>query len=362
MFNVDKHIATSLISGTEGKVKWSSPSNIALVKYWGKRKNQIPENPNLSFSLEEARTITGIKYRVKKESELSWEFSFEGNRVPGFEPKLKYFFDTVIAYVPYLNRLHFEISSTNTFPHSTGIASSASAMSAMALNILDIGNRLNVENDDPELFFRKASFLARLGSGSASRSVFPGFSVWGSTDMIKGSSDEYASELKLEEGSYFNDIRDAILIVSSEKKDISSSLGHNLMKTNPYATFRYQHARENLHHLIRAIEREDKEAFIRITENEALTLHGLMMSSEPGYILLKRGSIEIIRKIREFRKTSGLFVTFTLDAGPNVHLLYHAKDHSLINTFVENELAGYLENRKIIWDRLGNGPLKIPVE
>jgi diphosphomevalonate decarboxylase len=322
----------------------------------------MPENPSLSLTLNESRTITSVEYKFSDKAKLSWEFFFDGNRAPGFEPKLQTFFDSISEFLPFLDNLNLKIESSNTFPHSTGIASSASALSALSLCILDIANLIANYEDDPQIFLRKASFIARIGSGSASRSLFPAYSVWGKSESISNSSDEYAIPLSIPENSFFMGLKDAVLIVSSDKKEVSSTLGHGLMNTNPYATLRYQHARENLDLLITAIKKEDKDEFIKITENEALTLHGLMMSSQPGFILLKEGSIEIIRKVRDFRKETGIFICFTLDAGPNIHLLYHADNQEAVKEFINTELQDYTEQRMIIWDGKGNGPEKLSVQ
>ena len=358
MFDQEIQIVSELKAGKEGTVEWTSPSNIALIKYWGKKEHQIPRNPSLSFSLEKSRTVTQLKYNLKEKPDFSWRFQFEGVENKGFETKLKMFFGSILEHLPYLSYTHLEIKSHNTFPHSTGIASSASAMSALALCLLDIGYQLAGKTTHTVEFFRKASYIARLGSGSAARSVFPGFALWGSSEEIPGSDDHFALGIPLKKDSFFHGLRDAVLIVSSGTKKVSSSQGHDLMKTNPYATLRYQHARENLERLLSALNREDKEEFIRIVENEALTLHGLMMSSDPGFILMKNGSIEIIGKIQDFRKSTGIFMAFTLDAGPNVHLIYHEKDQEIISEFINTELITFLENQTIIWDRLGQGPLK----
>ena len=197
MFKRENQYVPLLSHGMEGYVEWSSPSNIALVKYWGKRAGQIPENPSLSFSLNESKTITGIYYKVKKDREISWEFSFDGKSAVEFEPKISKFLQSVIVHLPYLYYLDLKIESRNTFPHSTGIASSASAMSALALGLIEIGNRLTTEQVNETDFLKKASFISRMGSGSASRSVYPGFSIWGRADDLPESSDQYAVPLQL---------------------------------------------------------------------------------------------------------------------------------------------------------------------
>lgn len=358
MFKAEDQYLSVLKPGIKDYTEWSSPSNIALVKYWGKRPGQEPENPSLSFSLNESRTFTRVDYETKKDKALSWNFLFENKDSPSFEPKLRQFFQAVAPYIPFLYYLDLKISSSNTFPHSAGIASSASAMSALALCLVDIEMRiLNSEIRGTD-FFKKASFLARLGSGSASRSVYPAFSVWGETGKLPGSSDTFAVPVELPGDSFFNGLRDAILIVSSDKKEVSSTAGHGMMKNNPYSDVRYRTAHQNLSSLLNAISGTDESEFIHITEREALSLHGLMMTSDPGFILMKGGSIEIIQRIRKFRKETGIFITFTLDAGPNVHLLYHENDHESIKQFILKELRPFTEKHRIIWDRIGEGPRK----
>lgn len=358
MFKTEDQYLSVLKPGIKDFTEWSSPSNIALVKYWGKRPGQEPENPSLSFSLSESRTFTRVDYEIKKDGALSWNFLFEKKESPSFEPKLRQFFHAVTPYIPFLNYLDLKISSSNTFPHSTGIASSASAMSALALCLVDIEiGILNSEIRETD-FFKKASFLARLGSGSASRSVYPAFSVWGETGQLSGSSDTFSVPVELPEDSFFKGLRDAILIVSSDKKEVSSSVGHGMMENNPYSGVRYKSAHENLSSLLNAIFQTDKSEFIRITEMEALSLHGLMMTSDPGFILMKCGSIEIIHRIRKFREETGIFITFTLDAGPNIHLLYHENDHQRIKQFILTRLQPFTEKNRIIWDRIGDGPRK----
>jgi diphosphomevalonate decarboxylase len=100
------------------------------VKYWGKRKNQIPENPSISFTLSNCKTITEVTYTKKKSTEFSFEVFFEGEKNEAFKPKIQTFFERIESYVPFLRDYHFNIETSNTFPHSSGIASSASGMSA----------------------------------------------------------------------------------------------------------------------------------------------------------------------------------------------------------------------------------------
>lgn len=117
---------------------WRSPSNIALVKYWGKKPVQIPANPSLSMTLDKAFTEMSLDYWEKEDHEhVSVDFSFEGNSHEKFRKKIEAFLQSISAEHPSLKKFHFNIKSRNTFPHSTGIASSASSMSALGLCLAD---------------------------------------------------------------------------------------------------------------------------------------------------------------------------------------------------------------------------------
>src|SRR5690606_31339819 len=122
-----------------GKITWESPSNIALVKYWGKKKDQIPENPSISFTLSDCKTITTLSFSKKEMiNEFSFEVFLDNEEKEEFKPKIETFFKRVEVYLPFLKDYHFKIETTNTFPHSSGIASSASGMSALALCLMSI--------------------------------------------------------------------------------------------------------------------------------------------------------------------------------------------------------------------------------
>ena len=163
-----------------GRLGWEAPSNIALVKYWGKHGMQLPANPSISFTLSEAKTTTRLSFRKKKSpsEDLDFEFFFEGKRKLDFEPKIRQFFDRALPYLPYLSDYSWQIDSANSFPHSSGIASSASAMAALSLCLLSL-EKLGHPEMDRTYFNQKASFLARLGSGSAARSIEGPLMQWG---------------------------------------------------------------------------------------------------------------------------------------------------------------------------------------
>ena len=342
-----------------GSFQWSAPSNIALVKYWGKKDNQIPANPSVSFTLNNCKTITKLTFAKKeKQDTFSFDLLFEGKPKEDFKPKIQKFLERIEIYLPFLKDYHFTIDTENTFPHSSGIASSASGMAALAMNLMRLEKELNPEMTE-EYFFQKASMLARLGSGSACRSVKGQVVVWGNHKNIKGSSDLFGIEFPYAIHDDFKNFQDTILLVDKGEKQVSSTVGHDLMHDHPFAERRFAQAHENLDSLKAIFANGNLEEFIQIVESEALTLHAIMMTSMPYFILMKPNTLEIINAIWKFRNDTKIAVCFTLDAGANVHVLYPNKDKEIVLQFIQSELVGYCQNGQYICDQIGTGAIEI---
>jgi diphosphomevalonate decarboxylase len=340
-------------------VGWESPSNIALIKYWGKNGDQLPKNPSLSFNLKNSKTKTKIIYQHKESNESTIQYFFEDKRNIPFEKRVKGYFEKIAVYLPFMQKLDFTIYSNNTFPHSAGIASSASSFSTLAHGLCSIEQELFQTLSNQEEFHRKASFLARLGSGSASRSI-PGKTIlWGKTDLIKEASNEFAITMDNQIHHVFKSYHDAILIIDSGQKFTSSSKGHALMENHPFAKARYQQAQINLEKLLLALKSGGEKLFAEIVENEAMTLHALMLSSNPSVSLMKPNTVTVIEKLKEFRLNKRVSLAFTLDAGPNIHILYPNKIRNKMVSFIENELRDFCENGKWIDDEISGGPKQI---
>ena len=345
-------------------VTWQAPSNIALVKYWGKYASQIPANPSLSFTLNACRTITTVSFELQKTISDDFDITvlLEGFKAPDFLPKIKTFFERIEPYLPFLRAYRFTINTRNTFPHSSGIASSASGLSALALCLISIERLFfNKKNSIPLTDFelKKASFLARLGSGSACRSIEGELVVWGNHPDIKGSSNLYGIKYPYEVHPDFKGFLDTVLLVDVDKKQVSSTVGHSLMQNHPFATQRFKQASKNLTKLIDFFKSGDLEGFIAIVESEALTLHAMMMSSNPYFILMKPQTLEIIQKIRRFRKETNIPVCFTLDAGANVHVLYPQRFKKQVYDFIINQLIIHCYQGRFICDQIGFGAKKM---
>lgn len=354
---IPKPYRTKLESGT---VTWESPSNIALVKYWGKKEHQIPANPSISFTLNNCKTTTTLTFSKKENTQhFSFEVFLDGEKKEEFKPKIETFFKRIESYLLFLTDYHFKIETSNTFPHSSGIASSASGMSALSLCLMSVEKKLSAIQDDSvesqKYFNQKASFLARLGSGSACRSIEGDLIVWGDSTTVEGSTDLFGVKYPYQVHDNFKDYQDTILLVDKGEKQVSSTVGHNLMHMHPYAENRFKQAHENLEKLKPIFKSGDLDAFIAIIESEALTLHAMMMTSMPYFILMKPNTLKIINKIWRFRQDTGLHICFTLDAGANVHVLYPKKESKVILDFIKNDLVAYCQNGQYICDQVGFG-------
>jgi diphosphomevalonate decarboxylase len=341
-----------------GQVSWQSPSNIALVKYWGKYGEQLPKNASVSFTLSNCNTKTTLSFEAKASEGFDFEVYLDGKRETSFEPKILIFFERVAVYLPFLKGYKFKIETSNSFPHSSGIASSASGMSALALCLTSMESSLSEGEMTHDFFKQKASFLARLGSGSACRSIEGNLIVWGEHSNIEGSSNLFGTKYPFVVHENFKNYQDTILLVDKGEKKVSSSVGHDLMHNHPFAKERFRQAEENLSKLIPIFESGDLSAFIEIVESEALSLHAMMLTSLPYFVLMKPNTLEIINRIWAFRLKSGSKICFTLDAGANVHVLFPEIEKKIVSEFIKLELSQFCKNAEFIEDQVGFGAIK----
>ena len=331
------------------KVSASCPSNIALIKYWGKYEPQIPANPSISYTLNHCKTNTEMEFLA--DENFSVQTFLSGKEEQKFAQKIEKYFQKIEEYLPWILKGKYIIKTENTFPHSSGIASSASGFGAISKCLMALDEQFSGKLDE-DFKLKKASFLARLGSGSACRSLYDGLVVWGKTEEVAESSDLFAVQYPNEEiHPIFKSFNDWVLLIHEGEKSVSSTVGHGLMNTNPYAQRRFQEAHENFKTLKNILKSGDLQAFIKLVEHEALTLHAMMMMSEPAFILMKTGTLQVINKIWDFRKETNLPLFFTLDAGANVHLLFPENtDSEKIQEFIVKELLQFTQNNGVVKD------------
>lgn len=329
---------------------WTAPSNIAFVKYWGKKGHQLPANPSISMTLRECTTTTRTKF--SNGESLSVKLTLGGRPEEKFALKIQGYLEALVTELPFIGKLNIDIETSNTFPHGAGIASSASGLSAFALTLTEYLNHLRPEGDEA-VFLKRASYLSRLASGSACRSVYGGFSSWGESE-IPGTSDLFATRFDVHPD--LQTLNDTVLVVSGKEKTVSSTSGHGRMSEHFFAEARFAQAKHHFKRCHEALKAGDIEEVGQILEAEALALHAMMLTSPQVFSLFRPNTIAAIQAVWAFRKETKLPLYFTLDAGPNLHLIYPETHRNKIFTFITHELTPLCE--RIIDDKTGKGPVR----
>jgi diphosphomevalonate decarboxylase len=288
-----------------------APANIALCKYWGKRDPELnlPVNSSLSISLGELGTRTVIRFAESEDRIL-----LNGTRASTvFSARLSAYLD---LFRP--EGSHFLVETENTIPTAAGLASSASGFAAL-IQALD---QLMGWNFNP----RELSMLARIGSGSASRSIFNGFAVWHAGQRADG-MDSYAEGFP----GTWDELRIGILEVSGEQKKIGSTEGmiRTTQTSELYESWPKQAACD-YDELRMAIAAKDFSLLGKTAENNALAMHATMMASWPPLCYWEPGSVAFMKEVWKARE-EGIDVYFTMDAGPNLKLLYLKSDQNAID-------------------------------
>ena len=281
-----------------------SHPNIAFIKYWGNRDNtlRIPANGSISMNLASLETRTSVK--------ASLEFQSDSLTLNGCE-ETGTALDRVQAFLDLLRDMigkqYFaRVSSENNFPQSAGIASSAAAFAALAA----AGSQaFGLDLSEKEL-----SMLARRGSGSASRSIPGGFVEW---HTGKKDADSFAESIA--PADHWK-LWDCVAVVTDQPKKTGSTEGHLLAGTSPLQAARVQDAPRRLDICRNAILKKDFEALADIIELDSNLMHAVMMTSHPPLMYWSPKSLEIMQEVTKWRK-KGIPAAYTLDAGPNVHVI-----------------------------------------
>lgn len=279
-------------------------SNIAFIKYWGNRDNnlRLPVNGSISMNLNGLFTRTTVTFSTSLPTD-SLLINSKPVSGKGLE-RVSRILDLVRGMAGFNEKA--EVTSENNFPAGTGIASSAAAFAALALASSKAAD-LNLS--EPEL-----SILARRGSGSAARSIPAGFVEW---QMGKDETDSYA--FSIAPVDHWN-LVDCVAIVSAVHKKTGSTEGHALAGTSPLQDVRMADAPRRLEICRNAILNRDFEAFANIIEHDSDMMHAVMMTSNPPLMYWQSATVEIFHQVREWR-TAGLPAAYTVDAGANVHVL-----------------------------------------
>ena len=350
---------------SERKASCRAGSNIAFIKYWGVVDGttsaasgqqlvvsddlNIPLNNSISMTLADAHTTTTVAWDNSADLPTD-RISIDGVQLHGAPAeRIGAHLDRLRALAGVSERAH--VVSNNNFPMASGIASSASGFAALTVAA---AAALGLQLDAAQL-----SAVARQGSGSASRSLFGGFVEW-ERGWGEGESFTCPDATVLDSRSVAHQmydeghwaLRDVIAIVSAGAKKVSSSSGHRLAATSPFNAARTQYVSEWLATVRRAIAERDLSLLGPILEADALAMHGVMMTSAPSLLYWQPGTLEVLHAVRTWREEEGVPVYFTIDAGPNVHLICEAEDAAE----VERRLRGLAAVGRVLSSGPGAGP------
>ena len=283
--------------------------NIAFIKYWGncQPEARIPANGSISMNLGGLETRTTVTFDA---------FLNSDDLILNGEPAGGTALGRVSEFIEKVRRMagihHFaRVESQNNFPMGTGIASSASAFAALALSA---STAAGLDLDEAAL-----SRLARTGSGSACRSVPSGFVEW----LADGCNPD-SGAVSIAAPEHW-DLRDCVAITSREHKPTGSTEGHALAHTSPLQIARVDSAPQRLAQCRKAILERDFEAFADVTELDNNLMHAVMMTSQPRLLYWQPATIAIMKAVQSWRR-EGLAVCYTVDAGPNVHVICERVD------------------------------------
>lgn len=304
---VSKLLEGQPIKQGQGSVHVFAPTNIALCKYWGKRNLDInlPLSSSFSVTLPNLGTQITLERSVHKENRLF----IKNKEIPADHPYTK----RMNKFLSYFNLpVPLSFKTVSSIPIGAGLASSSSFFAGLTKALNDF---FCLNLDEASL-----SIIARLGSGSACRSFWNGFVEW-NAGIREDGMDSYATPFM---GS-FPSLRLGVLLLSSKEKPIPSREAMNLISTSPFASLWNQKCFEDTKNIKTYIKNLDFPNFGMVCENNALSMHALMLSSWPSVNYYIPSTIKTIHKIYEARK-NGLNIFFTQDAGPNIKLIFEEKD------------------------------------
>lgn len=303
-----------------------APSNIAFIKYWGRKDEELrlPENGSVSMNLSNLLTTTTVEF----DSSLSEDsIRINGKQEPSEGSRAVKHLDRVRKLAGINSKA--KVVTENNFPTATGLSSSASGFAALTLAASSAAGL--------KLSEKQLSILARQGSGSACRSIPDGFSEW-----LDGNTSETSYAVSIFPPDYF-DIADVVAVVSKSKKDVSTTEGQKSAESSPFFKNRLERIKDKIKLVKQYIKEKDFTSFGELLEEEALELHSIMLTSRPSLIYLLPESLRVIKAVKNWR-AEGLESYFTLNTGQDVHIICRKRD---VNK-VSDKLAEIPDVRDII--------------
>ncbi len=297
------------VKGCKMRATATANSNIAFIKYWGNidESLRLPANPSLSMNLDGLYTETTVEWHPEQQGD-----SLNINGQSADERAT----DRVSQHLSALRKrldinYSAHVDSVNNFPMGAGIASSAASFAALTVAAVAAAGAALSE--------RELTCLARLGSGSASRSVPSGFVEW-----VTGLSHAESFAFTIAPRDHWG-LVDLVAIVHAGHKEVGSREGHTSASTSELQTARVKTAAQRLDVCRQALLERDFASFASVVEHDSDMMHAVMMTSKPPLFYWRPGSLVLMDAVRRWR-SEGLRVCYTLDAGPNVHCVCVASD------------------------------------
>jgi len=328
----------------DGSSTWVATPNIALIKYWGRRDAalNLPCNSSISITLgEEVQTKTSVDFDPKLARD---ELFLNGKKAGAEETKRAARVLNVVREKAGI-AAKARVVSSNNFPTKAGIASSASGFAALACASCDAAGL--------KMGRKELSILARMGSGSACRSVLGGFVEW-KAGKQRGGRDSYS--VQLAQKSHWKGIVDIVAITDAGRKKIGSEKGMDItVKTSKLFKKRLLEVPSRLSRMRRAIRERDFEALAALCMEDSDSMHASMAESRPPIVYLNETSKKIMRVVREMNARGGRSVAgYTFDAGPNAHVITRKKDAKKVGAMLR-KIRGV---ERLFTCGVGGGPRK----
>lgn len=325
------------------KVTAEAPSNLAFVKYWGARDlgRGVPNHPSLSMTLSRCLSRCTVETTASGDDEVL-RADGEGE----LRPATSRFARPVLRQLGRLRRAAgggpaLRVAARNNFPTGAGLASSASGFASVTLAA---ARAFGMDLGPGEL----SVWARRSGSGSAARSTLGGYVQWPSEENMEGPARQLAPPEHW-------DLRDLIALVDPGEKEVSSRVGHERADSSPHYGKRMQLVGDRLEEARAALRGRDLGRLGRVLEREAVEMHLVAMSSRPPIFYWSAGTLRVMGAVRELRVEQGREAYFTIDAGPNVHVVCRPADEEPVAARL-GELPAV---RRVLRDRVGAGPRRI---
>ncbi|MGL5742768.1 MAG: diphosphomevalonate/mevalonate 3,5-bisphosphate decarboxylase family protein [Legionella sp.] len=305
-----------------------APANIALIKYMGKKDASSNEPDNASMSY----TLNGLISTVRLETMSSKKDIWEPLIIPGGIEQLTLSVEGQKRFLDHLSRMKayfdydggFLIQSCNNFPHSNGMASSASSFAALTRCA---SFALSELTQKPLPSVDEQAQLSRLGSGSSCRSFYSPWALW------------RENEVKALDLPYTDLIYQGV-VISKQKKEVSSSEAHKRVRSSSLYETRNQRAEENLKVLLDALMNKDWTSAYQICWREFQDMHRLFSTCEQPFSYMTENSVALLHELEKLWDKKGDGPLVTMDAGPNIHLLYRPDQMELAREFKRDYLVG----------------------